>query len=429
MSTTSLEDQIRRLRKRVRLLLIERYGLFGGGAGAAVASCMVILSTKVTTLLDYRIWVGTVMLGALGGAAFALTRRLEDLTIAIAADRRTGLKERLSTAVALSDAPGDFERALVSDANEHVAGLRSSEVFRRRFGRPHIAFLGAAVLLIGVIFLPQIANSPNRRAEVAVMQQEGASIQKVGKEIERQSAGDRQRELKKLAGKLQELGRRMQTGRLPKKEAMIQVQRLNKQIKAEQNRLAKENSNTKSMAEARAEMKRASQELAQKMADRMAEKENIPPSEALNKMASDKRMAELARKSEPLTQAEQKELEKAVEKYANPGSSLAIPKEIGEALAKLAENEDFKKASELMQKLALKAQSGSMSELDREALQQQFDALAKALQNTDLDKLAKMMRENAEKLARMSPEELAKMAAEMQKMQQLAKALEQAGGT
>ena len=80
-------------------LLIERYGLFGGGAGAAVASCMVILSTKVTTLLDYRIWVGTVMLGALGGAAFALTRRLEDLTIAIAADRRTGLKERFSTAV------------------------------------------------------------------------------------------------------------------------------------------------------------------------------------------------------------------------------------------------------------------------------------------------------------------------------------------
>jgi len=429
VSTTSLEDQIRRLRKRVRLLLIERYGLFGGGAGAAVASCMVILSTKVTTLLDYRIWVGTVMLGALGGAAFALTRRLEDLTIAIAADRRTGLKERLSTAVALSDAPGDFERALVSDANEHIAGLRSSEVFRRRFGRPHIAFTAAAVLLIGVIFLPQIANSPNRRAEVAVMQQEGANIQKVGKEIERQSAGYRQRELKKLAGKLQELGRRMQTGRLPKKEAMIQVQRLNKQIKAEQNRLAKENSNTKSMAEARAEMKRASQELAQKMAEKMAEKQNIPPAEALNKMASDKRMAELARKSEPLTQAEQKELEKAVEKYANPGSSLAIPKEIGEALAKLAENEDFKKASELMQKLALKAQSGSMSEMDREALQQQLDALAKALQNTDLDKLAKMMRENAEKLARMSPEELAKMAAEMQKMQQLAKALEQAGGT
>lgn len=430
MSNTGLESHITRLRRRVRLLLVERYGLFGGGVGAVLAACMAILSSHVPTLLDYRIWIGTVFLGILAGAALAFTRPLRDLTVAIAADKRTGLKERLSTAVALSGAPGDFEQALVSDAREHISSLKASEVFRHRFGQAHIAFFAAVVLLLGITFIPQMDrfNTHARQREIAVMKQEGAKVQKVGKEIEKRS-GDKQRELKKLAGKLEDLGKKMQTGRLPKKEAMIQVQRLNKQIKAEQDRLAKENSSTKSMAQAQAEMKKASQELARSMAQKMAEKQNIPPSEAFKNMASDKRMAELAQKAAPLTQSEKLELEKAVQKYADPNNTLPIPKELGEALAKLAENEDFKKASELMQKLTQKAQSGQMSQMDREALQKQLDALAKALQNTDLDKLAKMMRENAEKLAKMSPEELEKMAKEMQKMQQLAQALKQAGGT
>ncbi len=459
MDSKGLDSQIWRLRRRVRLLLIERYGLFGGGVGAVLATCMVILSTQVTSLLDYRIWFSTVIAGILGGCAFALTRPLRDLTVAIAADKRTGLKERLSTAIAFADPspsegrggavsprpsegegsgvrvgsrafPTDFEQALVTDANEHFSGLKASEVFRHRFGPPHVAFLAAVVLLLGVTFIPQMArfNSPARQQDIATMKQEGATLLKISKEIEKR-AGDRQKDLKKLAGKLDDLGRKMQTGRMPKKEAMISSQRLNKQIKAEQDRLAKENSTTKSMAEAQAEMKKAAEELARDMARKMAEKQNIPPAEALRKLASDKRMAELAQKSEPLTESERKELEKAVEKYTNPNSSLAIPKELGEALAKLAENEDFKKASELMQKLTQKAQGGQMKEADREALQKQLDALAKALKGTDLNKLAKMMRENAERLAKMSPEELAKMTKEMQSQQQLAEALKHAGGT
>ncbi len=451
---TDLDSQIRRLRKRVRLLLVERYGLFGGGVGAVLASCMVILSSHVSALLDYRIWIGTLTACALGGCVYAFARPLGDLTVAMAADKRTGLKERLSTAVSIGSAEGnvppsrsaggsmtdgtpqrafttDFEQALVSDATEHISGLKASEVFRHRFGQPHIAFFAAVALLLGVTFLPQMDRftSQAKQREITIMKQEGAKLVKVGKEIEKRSAGDRQKELKKLAGRLKDLGQKMQTGRLPKKEAMIKVQRLNKEIKAEQDRLAKENSRTKSMTQAQAEMKKASQELARRMAEKMAAKQNIPPSKALAKMASDKRMAELAQKSAPLTSAERKELERAVERYANPNSMLPIPKELGEALAKLAENADFQKAAELMQKLTLKAQSGKMSEMDREALQKQLEALSEALQDTDLDKLAKMMRENAEKLAKMSPEELARMAREMQEMQQIAQALKQAGGT
>ena len=424
-----LGASLRQLRLRVRRLLVERYALYGLGIGATAAAVIVLFSYSYDELLDYRLWAAVMALGALAGAVWGLTRRVDDLSVAIAADRRTNLKERLSTAVALgaSDEAPDMVRALVADAGRRAAEFAPGQVFRHRFGRPHIASGCAMLFLIGAIFIPQMPalQSNDRKAEVAVMKTEGAKIAKLADELKKR-ADPKYGELRGLADRLQKLGWKMQTGRLPKKQAMLQVQRLSKSIQQEQDRLARENSK-KSMEQARAEMQKASAELAKKMAERMAEKENIPPEEAMKQLPSDKRLAELARKEEALTSAEQQELEQAVEKYANPGSSVPVPAELSEALAKLAANGDYQKAAELMRKLAQKLKSGKMKPMDAEALRKQMEALAKALKGTDLDKLAKQMLENAEKLAKMSPEELRKLIDQMQKMQQMCNSLKKAG--
>ena len=283
------------------------------------------------------------------------------------------------------------------------------------------------VFLLGAIFVPQMPalQSKDRKAEVAVMKTEGAKLAKLADELKKRT-DPKYGELRGLADRLQKLGWKMQTGRLPKKQAMLETQRLSKSIQQEQDRLARENSK-KSMEQARAEMQKASAELAKKMAEQMAEKQNIPPEEAMKKLPSDQRMAELARKDEALTDAEQQELEQAVEKYADPSSSAAVPAELSEALAKLAANGDYQKAAELMQKLMQKLKSGKMKPMDAEVLRKQLEALAKALKDTDLDKLAKQMLENAEKLAKMSPEELRKLIDQMQKVQQMCDAAKKAG--
>lgn len=437
MISNDLRAQVTRLRRRVRLLLIERWSLMGAAAGCVIAAVMVLLSGRYDNLLNYWLWAGVVLFGALVGAAVGLFLRISDLALAAAADRRTGLRERLSTAVALNgisdDTTDEFGAAVMSDAVSHVSGLRSRDVFRHRFAMPHAVFGIALIALAATIIIPQLPSVQNeqRRTEVAVMKKEGAKIKKLGEDMEKQTNPD-DKELRKLAQKLEKLGWKMQTGRMTKKQAMLQTRRLSDAVKQEQDRLARQNSDKKSLEQAKAEMAKATQDIAKRAADEIAKKEHIPPAEALKKVPSDKRLAELARKEGPLTAAERKELEQAVEKYTNPDSSAPIPAELSEALAKLAENKDYQKAAELMQKLAQKLNSGKngkMSKMDKEMLKKQMEQLAKALKNTDLDKLAKQMLENAEKLSKMSPQELQKLIEQAEKMQQMAEALQKAGGT
>jgi len=415
-----LESQIKRLRRRVRLLLAERYALFGAAGGALVAAALVGLSYRYDALVSYPLWAAVVVVGALAGVAYGLLRRLDDLAVAAAADKRTGLKERLSSAIAVEDGP--MADALVSDANSRFAGLRSREVFRHRFGLPHIVCGAAVVVLLAVILVPTLPvfQSETRRQEVAVLKAQGKKLVRIAKEINRQDT--KHEELRKLAAKLGKLGAKMSTGRMSKKQAMLQAQKLAKDIKKEQDKLAQMNSPSKTMEQAQADMHRAAEELAKRVAEKLAAEKHVTPELAMKQVPSDQQLAGLARKDGPLTASEQKQLEQALKKYADPNNAVPIPAELGEALAKLAANKDYQAAVDLMQKLAQKMNSGNMSKADREMLKQQLEALAKALKGTDLDKLAKMLKENAEKLAKMSPEDLKKMMEQMRAMQMLAKA-------
>jgi len=70
---------IKRLRRRVRLLMAERYGLFGAAAGTGAAAVLVLLSSKYNALLDWRLSYSPIAAGALIGAGYGLVRRLSDL--------------------------------------------------------------------------------------------------------------------------------------------------------------------------------------------------------------------------------------------------------------------------------------------------------------------------------------------------------------
>ena len=277
-----LNDLIHVLRRRVRLLMVEHYGLMGVAAGACLSSLIVILSKWVPDLLDYRLWIGSLLLGAVLGAAFGLFRKLDDLSVAIAADRRTGSKERLSTAVSFEepDVLPDIERAVIDDAAGHYSALQPRDVFRHRFGKPHIAFLSAALILLGIIFAPQIPafQSKDRRQEVTVMKQQGKKLVKIAKDIKKVSKpGDKQ--AKVLAARLQKLGREMNTGRMTKKQAMLKTQKLNNEVKALQNKMARQNSGGKTMEKM--------QDLAKKLGSKSMSKSD--------KMKLQKQMAQLAK--------------------------------------------------------------------------------------------------------------------------------------
>lgn len=438
MPTTVIEIHVKRLRRRVRLLMAERYGLFGATGGALAGTVLVLLSSKYDTLLDWKLWYGPIVVGAVIGVAFGLLRKLSDLAVAIAADERADLKERLSTAFALTRS-GDIDEmgsALVADAEVHAESVRPRDVFPHQWSRPHAVFGVALMILLAAIFIPSMPafQSRVRKPEIRVMKREGAKLVRIAKEMKR-DVPEKREALRRLVNRLQDLGRKMETGRMQKKQAMLQVRKLTQEIKREQDRLAQQNQAAKSMEAAKLEMRKASEDLAKEIARKLAAEEKIPLSKAMNRIPDDKLLKELARKEGPLTATEQKMLEEALEKYADPKNSLPIPPEIGEALAKLAENKDYKKAAEIIQKLLQKLDlerlqklaktNGKLSKLDQEMLKKQLEALAKALKGTELDKLAKMLREQAEMLAKLSPEELQALLEKLLTAQMLAKA----GGT
>jgi len=413
-SDEALQIQINRMRKRVRVLLVEKYALYGMSCGALVAAVMVLLSTRFTELIDYWLWACTVLIGLLAGGVIGLIWRFEDISVAIAADKRTGLKERVSTAYAIQRTElHDVDKALIQDATEHISNYSSRDIFRHRFGRPHLILGISLLLLLIAIVVPQMDafQSKDRLQEKAALKVEGKNMVKVAKEINRDAAG--KKELRRLAAKLEQLGKKMQTGRMERKTAMLKAQQLSKELQREQDRLAKANSETKTMEQAQAEMKKSSMELASTMAEKLAKAQKIPLDAAMKKVPSDKRLAELMRKAEPLTKSEKAELESALQKYADPKNQTPIPSELGEALAKLAQNGDYQKAMEILQKLTQKMNSGKLSQMDKEMLRKHLEALAKALKNTDLNKLAEQMKKNAEQLAKMSPEELKKLMKEI----------------
>jgi len=421
---SALQHEVDRLLKRIRVLLVEKYSVYGLSIGCIAASIMILLSPKYLLLLDYVLWAMTVVVGLVAGCVVGLTFKIDNLSVVIAADDRSGLRERLSTAYVVApseDRPVDT--AVIDDALQHIRNCRERDIFPHKFGLPHLVLCTSLLIFGACVFVPQskLFKSKTRQQEMAVMRTEGKKLVKVAKEI-KHDVGKRE-EIRKLAAKLEALGKKMQTQRMDRKTSMLKTEQLTKEFQREQDKLAKANAGKKSMEQAQSEMRKSSTELAQRAAEKMAQNQKIPVSEAVKKLASDKRLAELARKESPLTESEKKELSESLKRYTNPQNSQPIPNELGEALAKLAQNKDYQDAMEIMKKLAQKLNSGSMNKADKESLQKQMEELAKALKDTDLDELAKQMKENARRLAKMTPEEMKQMAKKMQEHQEMAKAM------
>src|SRR5439155_1146539 len=96
--------------------------------------------------------------GAVTGLIIGLTRKVSPMVAAQIADERSGLKERLSTAVELSSRPqrSAVAEAQIADAAAHAGSVRATEVLPWRAPAQLRWLAAAAALLLAVIFLPEL---------------------------------------------------------------------------------------------------------------------------------------------------------------------------------------------------------------------------------------------------------------------------------
>ncbi len=363
-----LRDKVGEVRTRIRLLVTQQW-ICTALTVSLLTGLLLVLATKMrwwTDAVDY-LWA-LVLLGAAAGFAIGWTRSITPQVAAQVADEKGGLKERLSTAVELAASPtrSQIAEVQISDAAEHARQLNVSQVLPWKAPK-QLRYVGAAaVVLAAAVFVPElpIFHSKQERLDAQVMKNEGTRLQKVAKQVEAKLKEKKEKEsdeeiLRRVAKEMQKLGKDQAKSRVSKKQAMLAMNDLQKQIKEEENKLA-----------------------------------GGPAGKSMEKVTAD--------------------LKAAADKQTQQGSNDA-----GKTLKQMAENldkRDFDAAKQQLEDLAKNIQSGSLKPEEAKQLAETMEQMSKAMAGSNLDQASQELKDAASKL-----QDAVKQAEQIQQKMQQAK--------
>jgi chemotaxis protein histidine kinase CheA len=419
-----LKKQVQLAQRRLlvqRFLSIVPWTLFGMFLLAAAA---ILLKKLIPLQVAGQTWtVSWIVGGAIGGLVLAglmtLWHRSTLLNAAIEIDHRFGLKERVSSCLALD--PQDLEseagQALVQDAIRRVNHVDVGQEFRVRASRWALLPAGAAVLTFALTWLSDAQPDPTSTVQAATVQVEKRvlnSTENLKKQIvERQKkaiengledAGDL---FKKLEQGVDSLSKRENVNR---QQALVKLNDLARDVQQRQQKLIDRDELRKQL--------NSLKDIKQGPADRMAKamKEGDFKT-ALNEFKS---LQDKLAQNE-LSEEEKKQLQQQLATMKDKMQQLAqthndakqqLQRQIQQ---KLAEG-DRKAAGEMQNKLDQLAQ--------RDQQMAQLDKLAQKLGETSRALEAGQTQQAAETLGQLASE-LEGMQQELDEMQMLEEALEQ----
>jgi DNA repair exonuclease SbcCD ATPase subunit len=313
------------------------------------------------------------------GLVVGWTRRISPMVAAQIADDRAGLKERLSTAVELSGtaARSDVAEAQIADAARHAQTMQPAQVLPWKAPPQWRYLAGAAALLLAVIYVPElpIFHSAQDRLDREAIKMQGERLQVVAKEMEKKVKQNKEDEnaaiLRRLSQEMKQLGKDMKNNRIPKKQAMLKMNDLQKQIKENERNFPGGNGQ-KSLDKVSTDLQQAAQRQDQK-GDGEGAKALRQMAENVQKRdfdAAKKQLEELAKKMQAgkMTADEAKQAAETLREMAKSmqGSSLDKASEEMKQAAR-----DLQKAAETAQKFQ-QQMANAKSDAERQQLQQQM---------------------------------------------------------
>jgi len=416
----AVSEALAQVTARLRLARWVRHAARGALAGVAVALVAVICA-HFDVLPDWlpleAVLPGAILLGVAGGTITTFLRPISLMDAARLAEARLGLKERLSSALEFERAPQSavapdavlLMRLQQEDAAVHARSLKAVEAVPLRWPWEAKAVLGGLAFLALALFLPTLPVflPPGVLTERAIVHKTGDKLQKTARLVQKQAEGQHLDGTRRAAVAMQRLGKRLATGKLDKKQAMVQIASLTKQMKAEQMKKALANggagAGSKSMAQ-------AGQQLAQALSGASAS-------------GSSSKAAGAGQKSGGGNKAGQKPGENGGKGSKNgasdpshgfnvPGagknktaqsntspSGLPPTPELRKAAQAMQQN-DSQGLSEQLRQMARRAESGKMSPADQGQAAQDLQKLADALKNTPMPETQKHTQAAADALKR-----------------------------
>ena len=358
-----INQQVRRARRRVvtgrffnMLTLAAFCGLLVAVIGMAIPKIWHLDFLQTQNQHDAWVYswiIGGAVLGFLTAAVLTWKGRSTSMDVAVEVDKRFGLKERLSSAMSLSDSEAETKagQALVADAESQAQTIDVRDEFRYRPSWRALLPLIPIVLLIGLMFIPN--------AEKKVVAAEGEAIAKKKREVvvtefkkkieekreRRLTKGlkDADKDVKSLEEKFDKL---LEEGNMDdKKQSLVKLNDIKKQIEDKQ----REVGNSKELRESLNKLKDSGTGPAKELADAMSEGDMEAAKKAIKKLAD-------KLKSGKLSKVEMKKLAKDMEDMAQQLQKIADKheaekKKLEDAIKKAAESGDLDKAAKLQEKL------------------------------------------------------------------------------
>ncbi|QEF96292.1 Chromosome partition protein Smc [Stieleria maiorica] len=259
-----IESQVRNARRRLIL------GIFGRSLCVALFAALIVATIACAVPgiraveVDVQTWntawiVGSIVVAVLGALAYAVATAPSRDRVALEVDKRFGLSERLSSSLSMSaaDRESEFGLAVISDADRRADKIKIAEKFGFQPSRLGWLPLAITPILVLVLILVDPAGPPDSggadEIDPAVAAQVKRASLQLKKRIEQQKRNAEAKGLKEaqdLFEKLEkDLNKITEKKNVDRKEAMIALNDLKKQLEERRDQLGSNDQMRKAMAQ------------------------------------------------------------------------------------------------------------------------------------------------------------------------------------
>ncbi len=311
--------------------------------------------------------LGGILWGCLLAIIWTWVRRNRQLDSAIEVDRRFELKERLSTALALTEEERQSEagQALIRDANERAELIDVRDQFRWQPNRLLLLPVIPAVLLAVMFLLPDAsasavaASAEGDSEEIKIaLEQPRKKIEQKAKELEAKGLKDAADILNSIQKKIDNLSSKTKSDR---KQALIELNNAKKQIADRQQKIG---GDSKEMKQKLNQLKRIVDGPARKLSESINEGDFKEAQKAIRDLVNDL-------KNGKLSESEKRKMARDLAKIAEELQKMAErhqqeKQELQERIQKAMQDGDLEKAAQLQQQLEKKQQQDQQIEKMKE---------------------------------------------------------------
>ncbi len=408
---------------RLRLVRWVRHAARGALVGTGLALVAVVLA-HFDLLPDWlpleAVLPAVIALGVGVGTVTAFLRPIAPMEAARLAEARLGLKERLSSALEFERTDpksraggGDPEAALLrrlqwQDAAAHAQTLKPAQAVPLRWPWEAKALGGALAVLALALVLPSLpAFVPaDIQLQRQIVHKTGDKLQKTARLIQKQANQQNLEGTRRMAQAMQRLAKRLSSGKLDKKQAMVQISKLTQQMKAQMQKMAQSNAGqgagAKSMAQAGQQMMQAMQggQGAQSGGQKAAGAGQKAGGKGAQKAGQNGNQGGKPNPNDPFHGFSVPGAGKNSAGHPNAQSSNTPASPEMQKAAQAMQRNDATGLSEQLRQMASKAEAGKLSPADAQRAAQDLQKLADALQNTPMPETQKHAQAAADAMKR-----------------------------